>query len=203
MKRATLTIALSLYSLACSTKPVSATGDPVKIPQSTREYQIMCWTIKKYEGFSLEPYECVAGVRTVGWGFTSAVGVTSVKSVKDADEKFRDIIGKVKSRIDSDYPDLPNRYRIVLTSLVYNTGAYNALRKSTLVKYMRSGNLAKVKSTLMQWNKYKDPISNRYVVSNGLTNRRKWECRILEGLTEREYNQLKGEVASLYRKGLK
>ena len=213
MKKYLIPISLGWVLVVCSwawpskkqTPPLSQEGGQVKSVQSvdkgfssTEIYQIASWNIKRYENLKFKPYRCEAGILTIGWGFNmKATGIKSINSANDADEKFRKIFTPIKERVDRDYSDLTPLQRVAVISLVYNTGSFELVEKSTFVKELRRGNIKKARRSFLSWNKVRN--GKRHVVSRGLTARRNFEAKYLdESFSKQDYNQLKNEVAKIY-----
>ena len=126
-----------------------------------------------------------------------ATGIKSINSANDADAKFRSIFTPIKQRVDKDYSDLTPLQRVAVISLIYNTGSFELVEKSTFVKELRKGNIKKAKRSFLAWNKVRN--GKRHVVSRGLTARRNFEAKYLdESFSKQDYNQLKNEVAKIY-----
>lgn len=90
--------------------------------------------IKKYEGISLKPYRCPAGVWTIGYGTTKYPDGTPVKStdaqitLDKAEALLRDyVIREILPKIESLNPT-PSQSE-ALISLIYNIG-WSAFSKS-------------------------------------------------------------------------
>ena len=166
---------------------------------STQQYQVMCWSVKKWEAYKKNPYYCQAGKRTVGWGFTD---VKSVKDVHHADRIFKQKIEECYAQINARFPNFTYMQKSVLVSLLYNTGDMKGIETSGFVKYLERGQKAKAVKRLLMWNKVKDPVTGKHFVSRGLVNRRKFEAKLIEGTFNIEdYNALKKEVTVKYTKG--
>jgi len=212
MKKYIIPISLGWVLVVCSwawpskkqTLPLSQEYGSVKNQSldkgfsSTEIYQIASWNIKRYENLKFKPYKCEAGIWTIGWGFNmKATGIKEIRSANDADEKFRKIFTPIKERVDRDYSDLTPLQRVAVISLVYNTGSFELVEKSTFVKELRRGNIKKARRSFLSWNKVRN--GKRHVVSRGLTARRNFEAKYLdESFSKSDYNQLKNEVAKIY-----
>ena len=129
--------------------------------------------IKKFEGLSLKPYLCSAGIPTIGWGNTF---YENMKKVTLQDETI------TEERADSlfnflvttNFVNVVNRLVIVdinqnqfdaLVSFVYNLGSGN-FEKSTLLKKVNQEDFIGASLEFEKWNRA------RGKVLSGLTKRR-------------------------------
>lgn len=129
--------------------------------------------IKKFEGLSLKPYLCSAGIPTIGWGNTF---YENMKKVTLQDEPI------TEERADSlfnflvttNYVNVVNRLVIVdinqnqfdaLVSFVYNLGSGN-FEKSTLLKKVNQSDFIGASLEFEKWNRAGGKVLN------GLTKRR-------------------------------
>lgn len=93
--------------------------------------------IKEFEGCSLNPYLCPAGVPTIGWGTTRYEDGTPVKIGDPAiDQDRADYlleleVARVRVRLLANYGTMPQNERQALVSFAYNLGV-PALLGSTL-----------------------------------------------------------------------
>jgi GH24 family phage-related lysozyme (muramidase) len=172
-------------------KPVLSSGF-----NSTQEYQIMCWMIKKYEGYREDTYKCQAGKKTVGWGFTN---VSSVRDIHHADEIFHDIVNPLFKEVRATYPDLNYLQCAVITSLYYNTGNLYSIKTSKFSKALKLNNVKKAVKSFKSWNKVRVG-KGKFIVSKGLVKRRSFEAKLLEGsFSMKDYESLKKEVSNIYK----
>lgn len=168
---------------------------------STQQYQILCWVVKKAENYSSNSYYCEAGVKTVGWGFTKKCGITSVKDIKDADVKFRNLIQQKYNEVHKKYPKLTYLQKSIVVSLMYNTGNLSTIEDSYFFKYLLKGNIKKCILEFKDWNKVYDKKLKRYRVSDGLVNRRNFESKLLDNsFSMQDYLKLKTEIENIYKK---
>jgi GH24 family phage-related lysozyme (muramidase) len=168
---------------------------------STQQYQILCWVVKKAENYSQNSYYCEAEVKTIGWGFTKKSGITSVKDIKDADIKFRNLIQQKFNEVNKKYPNFSYLQKAVIVSLMYNCGNFRQIEKSDFFKHLTKGNLKKSIREFKEWNKIYDKKLKRYRVSNGLVNRRNFESKLLNNsFNMQDYLSLKTEVENIYKK---
>ena len=188
------------------TVPTNGTGEKqkprrlqkIKVEEftSTEKYQIMAWTIKKFEGYSGNSYVCPAGVRTTGWGFTD---VKSVKNVRHADEIFKDELNQRWEIVNDRFPKMDYLQKAAVVSLLYNVGDINKIQKSSFVKALRRGNHELAVKRLQKWNKIRK--GGKLIELDGLTNRRKFESKLITGnFTREDYNSLKEDVEQHYKR---
>lgn len=129
--------------------------------------------IKKFEGLSLKPYLCPAGIPTIGYGNTFYENMTKV-TMQDAEiteeraDKLFDFLVSTK------FVSVVNRLVIVdltqnqfdaLVSFVYNLGAGN-FEQSTLLKKVNQLDFIGASLEFEKWNKAGGKVLN------GLTKRR-------------------------------
>ncbi len=135
--------------------------------------------IAQFEGLSLKPYKCSAGVPTIGYGNTFYSDGTKVtmddKSISKglalnmlvdiADDFAFDVYNVILKPINQ------NQFNS-LVSIAYNIGI-NAFSKSTLLKKVKvNPNDETIKNEFLKWNK-----ANGKMIK-GLTIRREKECEI-------------------------
>lgn len=163
---------------------------------STQQYQIFSWVIKKHEGYRKNTYKCQAGKKTVGWGFTS---IKSVKDIHQADEIFKSIINPLFEEVTKEYPNLTYLQRAVITSLYYNTGNLNSIKKSKFSKALVKNDISKAIKQFKSWSKIRVK-KNKFIISKGLFKRRSYESKLLDGsFSMQDYNKLREEVSQIYK----
>lgn len=168
---------------------------PTELFSSTEQYQIMSWTIKKFEGYRSEPYLCAAGKRTVGWGFTD---VKRVRNSKHADLIFKRQLEKRWRVVNREFKHLTYLQRAAIVSLLYNTGDIKKIKQSSFVSALNKGNVGLAANRLQRWNKIRTYEGMKELP--GLTERRKFESKLLTGeFTREDYQQLKEEVSLQYK----
>jgi lysozyme len=126
--------------------------------------------IKQWEGLRLEAYKCPADVWTIGYGHT----LTAQQGLRITEEQAEDLLAKdlrnfelaVTKAVEVALTD--NQFA-VLVSWTFNVGVH-AMRTSTLIKKLNSGDYASVPAQLLRWNK----VSGK--VNKGLSNRRAAEA---------------------------
>jgi lysozyme len=129
--------------------------------------------IKTFEGLSLKPYKCSAGVPTIGYGSTyyengikvqmSDAPITGARAeilLKNVADRFaQKVVNLIKK------PITQNQFN-ALVSFAFNVGS-GALASSTLLKLVNENpNNAMISKEFLKWNKAKGKAVQ------GLTNRR-------------------------------
>lgn len=144
--------------------------------------------IKKWEGVRRNPYLDVAGIPTIGVGFTTYLDGTKV-TMQDPplddiqiDRILRGHLEKFEQQVimllgQSTYAILPKAAIDPLISLIYNIGSGN-FSKSSLLKAIKKdkNNLKEIERCWMMWNKA--TVKGKLQEVKGLTNRRKDEFNI-------------------------
>lgn len=133
--------------------------------------------IKSWEGLRLAAYKDPVGIWTIGYGHTNAAGSPSVVDgmtiTKEEAERIlqKDLaqyVGAVKTAVKV---PLNENQLGALSSWCYNIGP-GAMRGSTLIKKLNTGDYAAVPSELRKWNKVGgDKLQ-------GLVNRREAEIKL-------------------------
>ncbi len=135
--------------------------------------------IKKFEGFSRDPYLCPAGVPTIGYGATHYEGGRHV-TMADKHISRERATELLKHQVDSIYSSAVNRYVTryltqnqfdALVSFAYNLGA-GALKSSTLLKRVNKKKDEDVEHEFLKWTH----AGGR--VLSGLTRRRTAEAKL-------------------------
>ena len=131
--------------------------------------------IKKFEGFSVKPYKCSAGVPTIGYGTTFYLNGNKV-TMKDSpisEEVALSILFSVVEDFSKKVEKLlkvsvnQNQFD-ALVDFAYNLGIGN-LQKSTLLKLINNKDFVGASKQFKLWNKANGKVLN------GLTKRRKEE----------------------------
>lgn len=165
-----------------------------EIFNSTQQYEISCWIIKKSEGYSDKSYRCSAGKLTTGWGFCH---VKSVKNIHHADIIFRDLRNKLFKQVQKEYPKLSYLKQSAILSLYYNTGNLNKIKNSGFSKALEDKNIDEAVLKFKSWCKIK--IKGKTIIIKGLQNRRNYESKLLsDNFTMEDYLKLKKEIEHLY-----
>jgi lysozyme len=129
--------------------------------------------IKSFEGLSLKPYKCSAGVPTIGYGSTyyengikvqmSDAPITGARAeilLKNVADRFAQKVANLIKK-----PITQNQFN-ALVSFAFNVGS-GALASSTLLKLVNENpNNAMISKEFLKWNK-----ANGKTIQ-GLTNRR-------------------------------
>ena len=132
--------------------------------------------IKRFEGLELKAYQCATGVWTIGYGYIKGVQEGDVWDADKADYMlFRELEEEYQNYVN-DYVHVPiNQCQFdALCSFVYNLGG-NALKSSTLLKVLNSGDYNGVPEQIMRWNKAGGKVLA------GLTRRRTAEAELFQG----------------------
>tara|TARA_R110000772_G_scaffold71801_2_gene157132 strand:+ start:760 stop:1230 length:471 start_codon:yes stop_codon:yes gene_type:complete len=132
--------------------------------------------IKHFEGCELEAYKCAAGVWTIGYGYIKGVQEGDKWSADKADFMLFKELEEEYEKYVNDYVNVPlNQCQYdALCSFVYNLGG-NALKNSTLLIVLNSGNYEGVPEQIMRWNK----AGGRVLA--GLVRRRECEGELFKG----------------------
>jgi lysozyme len=133
--------------------------------------------IQRFEGLSLKPYKCPAGIWTIGYGSTFYSDGKKVQagdspiSQAEATDLLIETLKHYERSVDSFCRDDINQNQFdALVSFCYNVGA-GSLKSSTLLKKVNANPLdATISAEFMKWNK------GGGKVLKGLTERRKAEA---------------------------
>lgn len=114
--------------------------------------------IKKYEGCSLKPYRCPAGIPTIGFGSTYHIDGSKVRmtdkpiSEKEAEELLKDTLVQFEEGVSKMVTSkiTQNQFN-ALVSFAYNLGL-GSLRGSTLLKKVNiNQNDPTISDEFMKW----------------------------------------------------
>ena len=138
--------------------------------------------IKSFEGFRSAPYRDAVGIPTIGYGMTiypDGRKVTmSDKPITEAEgvEGLRNLLGRYEQAVER-YAQirLCQHQFDALVSFAYNVGN-EALRTSTLMRYLNQGDLTSAANQMLRWNR----AGGRALA--GLTRRRQAERAMFLGL---------------------
>lgn len=116
--------------------------------------------IKSFEGLSLKPYKCPAGVPTIGYGNTFYENGTKVKMTDSAitedraTELLKHSLEKFEQYVDSYCVDTISQHQFdALVSFCFNLGPAN-LKKSTLLKKVNANPADEtIHAEFMKWTK--------------------------------------------------
>jgi len=123
------------------------------------------------EGFRSNVYTCIAGKKTIGYGFTSESIVSKGKITKaEADQILGNYCVAIGNKIDKLVTvELTDNQKTVLIDFCYQYGS-SAFASSTLLKKINAGAPAtEIHTEIKKWNKIKS--NGKYVISKGLNNR--------------------------------
>lgn len=137
--------------------------------------------IKSFEGLSLKPYLCPAGIPTISYGLTYYSNGVKVKltdkpiTQQQADTMLMNALKHYEQGVDSFTTDLVNQNQFdALVSFAYNCGLGN-LKSSTLLKKVNANpNDPTIRQEFLKWNK------GGGKVLPGLTKRRTAEANLYE-----------------------
>lgn len=129
--------------------------------------------IEKIEGIEYEVYYDIAGIPTVCAGITGKDVIIGKKYTKrECDALLFKHIAIAKKAVDGAVKvPIPDTMRAAMYSFTYNAGQ-GAFRKSTMLKDINAGNLAKACSRLYDWVYFYNPKTKKMERSRGLYNRR-------------------------------
>ena len=134
--------------------------------------------LKQWEGFRGKAYIDIAGHPTQGYGHTNMAGgpkvdFNTIWTEEQASRILQKDLIKYRDGVKR-YVKVPlnNCQLSVLTMWTYNVGV-GAMRKSSLVRRLNTGDYKSVPRKLMAWNKAR--VRGKLVAVRGLTNRRKSE----------------------------
>ncbi len=135
--------------------------------------------IQGFEGLSLVPYKCSAGVATIGWGATfypSGKKVTMQDtpiSLATAKWMFKETVDKFATDVDKMIKANINQNQFnAIVSLAYNIGLAGLAKSSLLRKVNVNPSDATIRNSFLVWNKAGGKVVN------GLTKRRTIEAKL-------------------------
>jgi len=137
--------------------------------------------IKESEGFRSKVYKCQAGKATIGYGFTDKNLVARGSMTKDEANNILNVkvlaAGRRIRRLVGEDVELSDGQLAALISLYFNIGEGN-FKDSTILKVVRTGQLADAPSAIRMWVKYTDKESGNKLTSKGLVIRRAREIKL-------------------------
>lgn len=131
--------------------------------------------IKGWEGLRLKAYLCPAQVWTIGFGHTRTARPGMTITRVQADELFATDILLFESGVSRMIGAVPQYRFDALVSFAFNVGI-GALRRSTLLKLAKAGDIAGAGNQFMRWNKVGG------IVNKGVNARRAQERLMFLGM---------------------
>jgi lysozyme len=117
------------------------------------EIDLLMTIIKRFEGCSLKPYSCPAGVLTIGWGATGiGVSYESIWTQAEADSRLRFDANKFLIGTKKLLPNLSGSRLVACADFAYNLGL-GSLKTSTLRRKVLAGDFDAVPKQLLRWNR--------------------------------------------------
>ena len=109
--------------------------------------------IKTFEGLYLTAYQCPAGKWTIGWGCTDGVTPGMTITEAQAEAWLKREVAQFEGAVSAAVTVPLNQHEFdALVSFAYNVGA-GALRSSTLLKKLNSGDRAGAAKEFDRWNR--------------------------------------------------
>lgn len=128
--------------------------------------------VAQWEGFRSVAYRDVAGIWTIGYGFTEGVRKGDKINLDDAKRRLRETLQKFEDAVLSATTVSLNENELTaLTSFAYNVGV-SAYKKSTLRRLLNEGQRLAAAEQFLRWNKAGGQVIQ------GLTNRREAERKL-------------------------
>ncbi len=117
------------------------------------ELDLLTNLIKRFEGCSLKPYYCPAGVLTIGWGATgNGVSHDSKWTQEQADARLKSDATKFLVGTKSLLPNISGGMLVACADFAYNLGL-GRLKTSTLRRKMLLNDYNGAIVQFMRWNK--------------------------------------------------
>lgn len=114
--------------------------------------------VKEFEGASLESYQDLGGIWTIGWGCTHGVSpgmrITREQAEERLSQDLLDTQTRVKAQIEV---PLNDNQLAALISFTYNEGAQHLL-ESTVEKLLNAHNYAGAADAFLMWDKVRGKI---------------------------------------------
>lgn len=130
-----------------------------------------------WEGRSLTPYKDIAGNWTVGVGhLLKSYEPLTPRTNAEVDALFAADLNHARQDVASlaRLSSIESHQVDAMADFVFNLGT-QALRTSTLLRYVNEGNLEAAAEEFKRWNKARDPRTGLLTESPGLTKRRSAE----------------------------
>jgi len=161
-----------------SVKTIDSGKKEINISKATDVSRSGLDFIPKHEGCYLKVYKDIAGLETIGYGHLIKPGENFSKGItheealellkKDTDEAIDAIKRYIKIELTQNQFD-------ALVSFTFNVGG-GALKRSTLLKLINSGNTEGIRDSFLMWNKAR--VEGKLRSVKGLTIRREKEARL-------------------------
>jgi lysozyme len=115
--------------------------------------------LKRHEGLELTAYRCPADVLTIGYGHTGTdVYEGQTITSTEATTLLQNDLAKFEAAVEALVPSgLTENQFSALVSFTYNCGVEN-LKKSTLLKKLKAGDLADAADEFLKWTKAKGRV---------------------------------------------
>ena len=136
--------------------------------------------IKQFEGLSLKPYLCSAGLATIGYGHVITENGKALKKLdglqpitkEKAEDYLKTDIEKFRKQLDSLSLNLNHNQYEALVSFIFNIG-FGQFKDSTLLYRIKNGADKKgIEEAFLMW------VKSGGKVLNGLVKRRKAEAAL-------------------------
>lgn len=136
--------------------------------------------VKEREALRLKAYRDIAGIVTIGYGWTNDVKMGDVITQEEAEKRLRKRLEDDEMIVMSGASHAPSAHQMAaFLSLSYNIrGGATTVKKSTAMRFFNSGNLVAASKAFLLFNKFVNPTSGKLEVSNGLTARRQLEAAL-------------------------
>ena len=117
------------------------------------ELDLLISLIKRFEGCSLKPYYCPAGVLTIGWGATGqGINNNVVWTQEEADARLRIDASKFLVGTKKLIPHISGNRLVACADFAYNLGL-GSLKNSTLRRKILLNDYDGAIVQFMRWNK--------------------------------------------------
>ncbi len=168
MKRIFIFLFLILASVSCKNNERHRN---VKLPA----YEFAYFELIRREGIKLEQYTCPAGYTTIGIGHRFEKKCPKKITLKMAKSLAKNNLQKIHDVAEKDLPNLSHNELLAVSLFIYNFGHGYFLRSDLYTAIKTGRNINKV------WKKYvyyKDPESNKMILSDNLMTSRKNELAL-------------------------
>lgn len=138
--------------------------------------------IKKFEGFRASAYKCPADIWTIGYGHTGSVNQGQRLTESLAEQLLCKDLSSAECAVRKAVNVALNENQFAsLVSFAFNAGT-GALRSSTLLRNLNSGDYDSIPAELKRWSKIKDPVTGTYKTLAGLLKRRIAEGKLWQAV---------------------